>query len=137
MIRFDSQATNQGGMDGLSPCSKVLDEATVSTLKGNSPDEPQCLWSDASTLEARLTMFTDAGPGMAVTVLPGVLWPRLWLYPVSCGPSPCGCSAIQVEDSMCAEELVTSVDRDFPCDQRDTTVTEICAIPQVLLHDQM
>ena len=87
---------------------------------------PRCFWSDDSTLEVYLTMLTDAAPGMTVGIKPGIIWPKLWTYPAACGANPCGCALIPEEDDMCAPALSLAVDKDDPCDRRDTEEIERC-----------
>ena len=35
IIRFDPQPTNRAGMNGVGPCSQVLDDATILQLKAS------------------------------------------------------------------------------------------------------
>ena len=141
VVLFDSQATNRGGMNGLAPCSDVLDEDTVATIRGTAPDPPECSWSDDSTLVVLLSIFTDAAPGMRVGVKAGVIWPQLWskgsaTWPSECGDNPCGCvgDGVDEEALLCSAAQELSIDADFPCDLRGTTEREPCALPQALIQ---
>lgn len=91
VARFDRQPTNRGGMNGIGPCSAVLDDATSSALRGGAAAEAQCDWSDDSTLVAFLTMDTAAVGGMTVGIRSDVVWPKE--YSAGCGPTA---------QSMCA-----------------------------------
>ena len=95
-------------------------------LRGSSNAAPLCAWTDGSTLVAFLTKLTEAGPGMAVEVLPDTIWPSAWAYGGSC----------DVDKSLCARRnLSMSVDPDFPCDRRATASTrELCAMPLVTVR---
>ena len=61
-------------MNGLAPCSDVLDEGTVTTIRGTSDEEPACSWSDDSTLVVLLSIFTAAAPGMRVGIKAKSKW---------------------------------------------------------------
>ena len=131
-IRFDSQPTNRGNMNGVSPCSLILDDETVATLQGTATEEPKCLWSDDSQLVVHLSLFTDAGPGMRVGVKRGTVQPALWQPPAACEADPCTCDGVE---SLCNDALQLSVDRFFPCDRLDTPdVQELCIAPQALIQ---
>ena len=126
IIQFDAQPTNRAGMNGQRPCATILSDATVQVLRGSSDAAPLCAWTDDSTLEAFLTKYTDAGPGMTIEVLPDKIWPSEWEYDGSCN----------VAESLCARgNLTMTIDSDYPCDLRATTVTrELCATPFVTVQ---
>jgi hypothetical protein len=126
VIQFDAQPTNRAGMNGQQPCATVLSDATVRVLRGSAEAAPLCAWTDDSTLVAFLTKFTDARPGMAVEVLPDKIWPAEWEYAGSC----------DVAESLCARSNLTmTIDADYPCDLRATTLTrELCATPFVTVQ---
>ena len=124
VVVFDAQPTNRGGMTGVGPCAAVLGDATVALLRGAAADAPRCFWEDDSTLVAYLNYLTDAGPGMAVTVRPGVLWPKMWPWPGTCAG----------DESMCADAITLNVDAYFPCDERDTAEIEGCVVPQAYVQ---
>ena len=67
VIQFDLQPTNRGGVNGMVPCSDLLDETTTAQLRGSSVDEAQCYWTSDSTIVARISMLTAAAPGMQVS----------------------------------------------------------------------
>eukprot|EP00965_Chrysotila_dentata_P002476 80360-Pleurochrysis_carterae.AAC.1 len=119
-------------MNGIGPCSTILDDATVATLQGSSTLEPNCQWVDDTQLKVYLTMFTAASAGMRVGLRPNVIWPRLWRYPSDCGNNPCTCSS--AGESFCTDASEMLVDRDFPCDRQDTTELEYCIPPQALIQ---
>ena len=123
VIKFDSQPTNRGGSNGVVDCSTQLDERTALQLRGSSPSEAQCYWSDETTLLVQLTLFTDAAPGMAVALKPGVIWPALWSYPGSC----------DAEKSLCSNGT-TAVNVNHPCDQKATPEVEACVQPSALVQ---
>ena len=78
-ILFDDQPTNRAGMNGVSPCNKVLDAKTSATLKGTGDTEANCYWEDASTLIVLLASTTLAGKDMgSIGILPDVLWPEVY-----------------------------------------------------------
>ena len=89
VVVFDAQPTNRGGMTGVGPCAAVLGDATVALLACAAATRAALLWEDDSTLVAYLNYLTDAGPGMAVTVRPGVLWPKMWPWPRAPATSRC------------------------------------------------
>lgn len=122
VIRFDSQPTNRAGMNGIGPCSQVLDDATSAQLRGTATEEAMCDWIDSSTLFVQLTMSTSATGGMAITLRPDVLWPATWVYPGSC----------RLANSMCASNVSYTIDADFPCDRVDTAVRELCVQPEAV-----
>ena len=84
IIRFDPQPTNRAGMNGVGPCSQVLDDATILQLQGTSKDAPKCAWLDDVTLEAKLDLYTSAVPGMTIGLRANRIWPKAWAYPGSC-----------------------------------------------------
>ena len=124
VIRFDNQATNRGGMNGRLPCSIVLSQATVATLKGTSPSDTLCEFIDDFTLMVYLDLYTSAAPGMTVTLNPNVVWPKAWAYPGTCA----------VPKSMCAGALSSIVSSNYPCDKRDTDEIEACVKPVALIQ---
>ena len=130
VIRFDTQPTNRGGMNGVEPCTAVLDDATSAQLKGTAMAEADCYWTDDSTLVARLTAESLATGGMTIGLRPRVLWPKLWVYPGSC----------DLADSMCATGggavgSSIAVDPDFPCDTSQTAAArELCVVPSALIQ---
>lgn len=123
VIRFDNQATNRANMNGIAPCSRIFDDATVTTLQGSSSSMPLCSWQDDMVVEALIDMFTSAGPGMVVGVRPNVMWPKSWAYPGTC----------DVPESMCAGAISVTIDENFPCDVRDTEEIEACVTPEAVI----
>ena len=121
-LRFDAQPTNRGGMNGVGPCSQVLDDATAAQLRGWAASEALCDWTDGSNMFAQLTRDTNASAGMRVGLRPNVLWPRGYMG--SCGNV----------DSMCTVAEQMDVDAYFPCDRRDTTAREACVTPEALVQ---
>ena len=105
VIRFDSQPTNRAGMNGVSACSQVLDDATSAQLRGSAKQQAQCYWMDDSTLVAQLTMNTLAAGGMTVTVRNAVLWPKAWV----CAVKDC-CYAAESQCQMGGETTSVTVD---------------------------
>ena len=128
VIRFDPQPTNRAGMNGIAPCSMVLDAATSSQLKGSGPTDANCYWSSDNELVVQLTMYTAATGGMTVGIKRGVLWPAQWAYPGSC----------EVPNSQCVvpgtDGSSVVVDADFPCDTRATDERELCIQPTALIQ---
>ena len=124
VIRFDSQPTNRGGMNGIEPCSVVLDDQTSAQLRGSAAAEAKCAWADDSTLFVRLTLYTAAAPGMRIGIRSDVLWPKEWNYPGTCAG----------ESSKCAKAAQVVVDADFPCDLRGTKERELCIQPIALIQ---
>jgi hypothetical protein len=121
-VRFDSQPTNRGLMNGLGPCSMVLDDATSMQLRGSALADALCDWVDDSTMFAQLTLYTNASAGMRVGVRANVLWPRS--YTGSCNEP----------DSKCTPAQALDVDAFFPCDRRDTTARDACVTPTALVQ---
>ena len=78
--------------------------------------------TDDSTVTVYLTTYTYAAPGMAVSVRPYVLWPKLWALGGVYGS--CG-----LDDGMCNTHLSMDVDAYFPCNQRATAEREECVVP--------
>ena len=130
ILRFRfTKPTNRAGMNGIGPCSSVLDDSTATQLKGTAAADASCYWKDDSTLVAQLTMESLATSGMAVGVRPNVLWPKAWPYPGSC----------YVVGSMCVVSggagSNIAVDKDFPCDTKQTPATrEQCIVPTALIQ---
>ena len=123
VIQFDAQPTNRGLVNGVVDCSALLDEATSLQLQGTSPNDALCYWYDDFTVVAQLNMFTNAAPGMTVTLKTGVIWPAQWAYPGSCDG----------EGSLCSNATFT-VDPDDPCDQKMTAAVEACVQPSALIQ---
>jgi hypothetical protein len=128
LIKFDAQPTNQAGMNGVGPCSEVLDDPTVRQLFGSPPSDasvlpPQCDWIDSSTLRVFLTMHTAAAPGMHVGIRDGVVWPSAYAYPGTCD------LLSSEQPSMCARAHALTVSTDYPCDERGTPERELCIVP--------
>ena len=121
LIRFDAQATNRAGMNGIGPCNQVLDDATSLQLQGTATAPALCDWIDDSTLFVQLTYQTSATGGMAITLRPNVLWPASW--------SPVDCNGVE---SMCASNQTYTINQDFPCDLRETDARELCVQPEAI-----
>ena len=124
-VRFDAQATNRAGMNGIAPCSTVLDDATATTLKGTGTEDASCDWEDDYTLIALLASTTGANGGMRVNVRPNVLWPLGYDLP---------CDDVSAGISMCTQAVHLDVNADFPCDRRDTAEIEECVTPSAVLQ---
>ena len=122
ILKFDSQPTNRGGMNGVSPCRTVLDDATTAQLQGTSGTDAMCDWLDDSTLFAFLSASTAAAAGMTVTIRPKVLWPKDYLG--SCNDG----------DSKCADVQSLTVSSLFPCDSVVTPVREVCTQPTAVIQ---
>eukprot|EP00966_Prymnesium_polylepis_P084844 1964200-Prymnesium_polylepis.1 len=76
------------------------------------------------TARAFLSMFTGAGPGVTIQVKDNVLWPKKWPYPGTCDGA----------ESFCSKSVQRTVDRDFPCDRRDTSSIEPCLVPTAVVQ---
>jgi hypothetical protein len=63
---FNVEATNRGSTNGEVACSTLLDTGTALQLKGTATDEATCIFTDDVTLEVKLTLKTNAAPGMTV-----------------------------------------------------------------------
>ena len=124
IVRFDSQATNRAGMNGVAECSTIFDQATAEMLQGTSERPTMCEWFDDSVIVVLLDMYTSAQPGITIEVRENVLWPKSWTYPGSC----------DVPETMCAGAISISVSADFPCNFRDTPVVEACVTPVALIQ---
>eukprot|EP00966_Prymnesium_polylepis_P218365 5054227-Prymnesium_polylepis.1 len=111
-------------MNGQGDCSQIFSDATALALRGAAAAPAQCDWTDDSTLVAFLSMYTNAGPSMAITVRANVLWPRAWAYPGTCSGL----------ENYCATAIAVTVDRDFPCDRRDTVEVEPCLVPTAVIQ---
>jgi len=134
IIELDSQPTNRGGMNGVEPCSRVLDAQTVARLQGDSPNAPDCVWTDDSTIEVLIDGLSGASAGMRVGLLPDVLWPKQWEYPSACGSSPCGCGLISSGEAYCNAAHALEVDTFKPCDLRATGELEECVRPTAVVR---
>ena len=53
VIRFDAQATNRAGMNGVDR-GQVLDDATADILKGEASEEALCDWFDDTSMFVQL-----------------------------------------------------------------------------------
>ena len=122
ILNFDAQPTNRGGMNGVTACRVVLDDATTAQLQGTSNSDAMCDWLDDSTLVAFLSASTAAAAGMTVTIRPKVLWPKDYLG--SCGDG----------DSKCADVQSLTVSSLFPCDIAGTPVHEVCIQPIAVIQ---
>ena len=124
IIQFDSQPTNRANMNGQHPCSRFLNDATVTQLKGSSTSELLCEWMDDSKVMVLLDLYTNAAPGMTVGIKANVIWPKAWAYPGSC----------DVANSMCTAAISIDVSENYPCDVRDTPIVELCVQPVALVQ---
>ena len=125
VVRFDGQPTNRAGMHGLASCAMILDADTAAALRGPSPSDALCHWTDDSTLVAYLTAATSAASGMRVGIRREVLWPREWEHYRG---------ACREGGSKCALAASVSVSIDFPCDSAATAERELCVVPTALIQ---
>lgn len=69
LVAFDDRPTNRAGMeDSTAPCSVIFTDATESSFRGSSTQEPRCTWIDQSSVRVLLPSLTALRIGTAVTV---------------------------------------------------------------------
>ena len=118
ILRFNTEATNRAGMNGVAPCRMVLTNVTASVLRGAGGSVSMCFWQDDSTLIALLSSTTSASRYMEVSVRGDVLWPQGYL------------GSCEGNASLCMRATTLPIDQFFPCDSRFTDARELCVVPQ-------
>ena len=123
VIQLDEQPTDRGRVNGNVGCEELLSVETAATLRGSSPAPTTCGWSDDSTIVAYLTVHTDAGPGMIVTLNANTIKPKFYH----------GDCATGTVENMCNDAMSARVDDFFPCDKASTAALERCHKPVAML----